>query len=166
MYTIAVRLLAAALNFLFYVGFGALLGYAGWMSDTSPQDQVGMALFGGVVALTGVVNIVLIGITFRVSNGVRVALRAVTILINAVWAGFAVYALATGSGFEIVVSLCVNAITVHAVFLRPPPPCPKGTCPTCGYDLAGLPSMQCPECGKDARPEQSASQRESPDERT
>ncbi len=147
MYTIAVRLLATALNLLVYVGFGAFFGYAGWMSDTSPQDQVGMVLIGGVVALTGVANIVFIGITFRVSNGVRVALRAVTILINTVWAGFAVYWLATESSFEFVYLLCVNAITVYAVFLRPPPPCPEGICPTCGYDLAGLPSTQCPECG-------------------
>lgn len=147
MYTIAVRMLAAALNVVVFVGFGALFGLLGSMSDTSQQEHVEMALLGGVVALTGVVNIVLIGIPFRVSSGVRIKLRAVAILINGVWAGLAVYVFATGYSFEYVISLCVNAITAYAVFLRPPPPCPKGTCPTCGYDLAGLPSTQCPECG-------------------
>lgn len=51
------------------------------------------------------------------------------------------------SGFPFVFYVAIAAITAAANLSAKPKEKPAGLCESCGYDLAGLPTDICPECG-------------------
>jgi hypothetical protein len=102
-----------------------------------------------------------LGTTMAASGGATIAGPIADRLIAGFWVSFPVEWLPIGS---LVGCILFGTVSLFAVLIRRRywPIYPSGYCQKCGYNLTGLASTQCPECGTFFEPQASSTARASP----
>jgi hypothetical protein len=129
-------------------------------TDTSPHEQRGFLVYGSAMAAAGLLNIALFALRDRRRRPLGLSPRHGAIVLNVGVCLVGLYRLwqePQGQAFGVYCVLyavfAMRAAT-NTLWWSLHRPCNlPGHCPTCNYDLRGLPAASpCPECGAVAVP--------------